>query len=190
MTKKEKWKEKQRQKKLKKQKLAEERRKEQQLKKARSAVQNAEVALEEKKLRLSRSRRFEREIRLSKQKSSTEVSYSFQRATKEEVDKIDWSTLKIRGTSTSLEKRYLRLTRPPAPDTVRPKPILEQSLEMLLRKWSVDPNYKYVCEQMKSIRQDLTVQFIKDDFTVLVYETHARLALEVVRFRFICVAPF
>ncbi|KAM3447505.1 hypothetical protein MY3296_008685 [Beauveria thailandica] len=84
----------------------------------------------------------------------------------------------IVGTSDVLEKRYLRLTAPPIPSNVRPEPILRQTLDLLKKKWRKEGNYSYVCDQFKSMRQDLTVQRIKNDFTVSVYEIHARIALE------------
>ena len=59
----------------------------------------------------------------------------------------------------SLEKRYLRLTSPPPPETVRPEHVLRRSLVMVQQRWVADRNYPYVCEQLKSIRQDLTVSF-------------------------------
>ncbi|KAJ3112050.1 hypothetical protein HDU96_005002 [Phlyctochytrium bullatum] len=66
----------------------------------------------------------------------------------------------------------------PDPATVRPLHILRKTLELLGRKWKDEQNYTYICDQFKSLRQDLTVQRIKNDFTVRVYETHARIALE------------
>lgn len=84
----------------------------------------------------------------------------------------------IVGLSTTLEKRYLRLTSAPDPASVRPLHILKQTLELLKRKWKEEQNYSYICDQFKSMRQDLTVQHIQNEFTVLVYEIHARIALE------------
>lgn len=82
------------------------------------------------------------------------------------------------GQCQDLEKRYLRLTAAPNPDTVRPLAVLEKTLDLLKKKWKKDNNYSYICDQFKSLRQDLTVQHIKTEFTVNVYEIHARIALE------------
>jgi hypothetical protein len=85
---------------------------------------------------------------------------------------IDWDKHTIKGTSTKLEKSYLRLTsvsrlyRPvpetanrqePSPADIRPLHILKETLQLLKRKWKDNHNYAYALDQFKSMRQDLTV---------------------------------
>jgi len=82
------------------------------------------------------------------------------------------------GRCQDLEKKYFRLTSAPNPMHVRPLEVLEKTLELLKRKWRKENNYSYICDQFKSLRQDLTVQHVKTEFTVNVYEIHARIALE------------
>ncbi|KAJ1927964.1 hypothetical protein IWQ60_002470 [Tieghemiomyces parasiticus] len=91
---------------------------------------------------------------------------------------LDWDEHTIVGTSTQLEKPYLRLTSAPDPRTVRPLAVLTRTLDHLLTKWQKERNYPFIREQFKSVRQDLTVQRIQNAFTVRVYETHARIAIE------------
>lgn len=104
----------------------------------------------------------------------------------------DLSAFVVVGTSGALQKPYLRLTSAPDPAKVRPEKVLRKSLEMVLarhkavenadsekkKKTATSPTYLWACEQFKSIRQDLTVQHIHNDFAVGVYESHARLAIE------------
>lgn len=91
------------------------------------------------------------------------------------VEDMDWDSLTVKGTCQEIEKRYLRLTSAPDPATVRPEEVLEKALLMVQGS---QKNYFYKCDQLKSIRQDLTVQRIRNGLTVKVYETHARLSLE------------
>jgi len=91
----------------------------------------------------------------------------------------NWDQHTIVGTSQEIFKDYLRLTSDPKPEQIRPYHVLQQTLTELKKRWREKVPYNWICSQFKSLRQDLTVQRIKNDFTVAVYEIHARMALEV-----------
>ncbi|XP_057837465.2 SAC3 family protein A isoform X2 [Cryptomeria japonica] len=148
--------------------------------------------LEEEKRRESRSRRFDKgngsnitsrqpgitvsgAVSAARTASALLLARNYGDAGGRAVEDIDWDSLTVKGTCQEIEKRYLRLTSAPDPNTVRPEEVLQEALAMVQ---SSTKNYLYKCDQLKSIRQDLTVQRIRNEFTARVYETHARLALE------------
>ncbi|KAE9618546.1 hypothetical protein Lalb_Chr02g0143871 [Lupinus albus] len=167
--------------------------KEQSLTACYSASMTFSDSPEERKRRENRSKRFEygqghhSENNHSRKKSAGAgnvynrrasalvLSKSSEDGVSKAVEDIDWDALTVKGTCQEIEKRYLRLTSSPDPATVRPEEVLEKALLMV---HSSQKNYLYKCDQLKSIRQDLTVQRIRNQLTVKVYETHARLALE------------
>lgn len=93
------------------------------------------------------------------------------------VDEI--SLEPVVGRSKALEKSYLRLTGTPNPDVVRPKAVLKKAIKHVIAQYTSKARpYTWVADQLRAIRQDLTVQRIQDPFTIKVYEQNVRIALE------------
>lgn len=105
---------------------------------------------------------------------------------KKHLDDNDYERMTVKGTCQTLEKNYFRLTSPPNALLVRPQPILEQHLSNLKHSYyhcgkvhdGRSRDYDWYCSQFKALRQDLTVQRLINRFSVDVYETHAKVALE------------
>jgi SAC3/GANP family len=87
-------------------------------------------------------------------------------------------TRKLVGTSTALEKPYMRLTTYPKAENVRPLKVLKKSLAHIKSRFIQEEDFEWANEQLKSVRQDITVQHLRCPFVLEVYETHARILLE------------
>ena len=82
------------------------------------------------------------------------------------------------GTNTNIEKPYFRLTTYVKPENVRSIEILVKSLAYIKSKYFQEEDFEWANEQLKSVRQDITVQRLRNRFVLDVYETHARILLE------------
>ncbi|KAF3986229.1 hypothetical protein FT663_04977 [Candidozyma haemuli var. vulneris] len=83
------------------------------------------------------------------------------------------------GHSTALEKSFYRLTSEPNPANVRSPTFLQNCVPYVVNRYRTEGlSYHYINDQLKAIRQDLTIQHHKSQFTRHVYQTHIRIAIE------------
>lgn len=82
------------------------------------------------------------------------------------------------GINRTIEKQYLRLTTFPKAQDVRPLEVLKMSLKHIKEQYIKNEDFDWANEQLKSVRQDITVQGLRTMFVLDVYETHARILLE------------
>ncbi len=92
---------------------------------------------------------------------------------------ITWDQHAVQGTCSNLEKKYFRLTGPPNPNAVRPPHVLKAALDHVVRRYRAGQcDIHYAEDQLKAMRQDVTVQHVRGELPVQIYEAHARACLE------------
>ena len=91
----------------------------------------------------------------------------------------DWDRHAVQGSCVNLEKKYFRLTGPPDPSAVRPPHVLQAALDRVVKMYRAGKcDIHYAEDQLKAMRQDVTVQHVRGSLPVQIYEAHARACLE------------
>ncbi|KAF8884983.1 SAC3/GANP/Nin1/mts3/eIF-3 p25 family-domain-containing protein [Infundibulicybe gibba] len=116
-----------------------------------------------------RAERFQREHEIEKTKSMRNGGQDSIKANYQNAHLFNRSNNRSASPSTNSDDP--NADPAPKPEQIRPYPVLQQTLLELKKRWRESP-------PIIGLRQDLTVQRIKNDFTVQVYEIHARMALE------------
>lgn len=123
-----------------------------------SVEESAEV-LQQRAARFSSTPKSQPQIESSSILSSAKRKkiFSFNSFIEDCAGDFDWTEFHIVGTCQDIEKSFLRLTKAPAACEVRPVQVLRLSLQNVKDRWKEKQDYFYACDQLKSIRQDLTV---------------------------------
>ena len=79
-----------------------------------------------------------------------------------------------------LEKNYERLdiSSNINKNNYRDLNTLKMSFNFIKEKYNKNKDYSYIINQLKSIRQELLIQNIKNEFSIIVYEESVKLAIE------------
>jgi len=89
----------------------------------------------------------------------------------------------LEGSCAEVERPYLRSSGVRRASDVRPPHVLKQAFALVRERWGEKRDWVYASEMLWGIRQELTMQMVRDTFAVEVYEFSTRTALEVGDFK-------